>query len=70
MPGLHGQLTSTELTNALAACDTLAALSPYLDQMTNIKISTLHADLTAEHDDRRRASAAAAEQARKKMADA
>jgi hypothetical protein len=70
MPGLHGQLTSTELTNALAACDTLAALSPYLDQMTNIKISTLHADLTTEQHDRHRASATAAEQARKKTADA
>ena len=39
-------------------------------RMTNIKISTLHAALTTEHDDRRQASATAAEQARKKTADA
>ncbi len=70
MPGLHGQLTSTELTNALAACDALITLSPYLDQMTNIKISTLHADLTIEQDDRRRASATAREESRKTTADA
>jgi hypothetical protein len=70
MPGLHGQLTSTELTNALNACDTLIALSPYLDQMTNIKISALHADLTTEQDDRRRARAMTAEEIRKTMADA
>lgn len=68
MPGLHGQLTSTELTNALAACDTLIALAPYLDQMTHIKISTLHTDLTAEQEDRHRARAG--DQARKKLADA
>ena len=70
MPGLHGQLTSTELTNALTACDTLIALAPYLDQMTNIKISTLHADLAAEDDDRTRARATARNQARKATADA
>jgi hypothetical protein len=70
MPGLHGQLTSTELTNALTACDTLIALSPYLDQMTNIKITTLRADLTTEHDDRTRAGATARDHARKTTADA
>ena len=70
MPGLHGQLTTAELTNALAACDTLKALSPYFDQMTSIKISTLHADLTAEQHDRTQARATAAEEARKTTADA
>jgi hypothetical protein len=70
MPGLHGQLTSTELTNALTACDTLITLAPYLDQMTNIKISTLHADLTAEHDDRHQTRTTARDQARKTLADA
>jgi hypothetical protein len=70
MPGLHGQLTSTELTNALTACDTLIGLSPYLDQMTTIKISTLHADLTAEQDDRHRARTTAHDEARKTMTDA
>lgn len=70
MPGLHGQLTSTELTNALTACDTLIALAPYLDQMTNLKISTLRSDLTTEHDDRVRARATAREESRKTMADA
>jgi hypothetical protein len=52
MPGLHGQLTSTELTNALAACETLMALEPYIDRMTHVKISMLRADLTAEKEDR------------------
>jgi hypothetical protein len=52
MPGLHGQLTSTELTSALAATQTLLKLEPYLDRLTCTKISTLHADLTAEQDDR------------------
>jgi hypothetical protein len=70
MPGLHGQLTSTELTNALAACDTLIALAPYLDQMTRITISTLHTDLTTEQEDRHQATAKARDEARKKLADA
>ncbi|MGD0606457.1 MAG: hypothetical protein ABSA53_23095 [Streptosporangiaceae bacterium] len=70
MPGLHGQLTSTELTNALAACDTLTALEPYIDKMTHIKISALRAGLAAEHQDRTRASAEARDQARKTTADA
>jgi hypothetical protein len=70
MPGLHGQLTSTELTNALAACDTLTALEPYIDKMTHIKISILRAALAAEDQDRTRASAEAREQARKTTADA
>jgi hypothetical protein len=52
MPGLHAQLTSTELTSALAATQTLLKLEPYLDRLTYTKISTLHADLTAEQDDR------------------
>jgi hypothetical protein len=52
MPGLHAQLTSTELTRALGACDTLIALEPYLDRLTWAKITTLHADLTAEQHDR------------------
>lgn len=54
MPGLHGQLTSGELANALAACHTLTALEPYLDRLTHVKISTLCADLTAEQEDRDR----------------
>lgn len=70
MPGLHGQLTSTELASALTACDTLIALSPYLDQMTNTKISTLHADLATEHDDRTRARTSARDHARKTTTDA
>jgi hypothetical protein len=48
MPGLHGQLTSTELTSALGATETLLKLEPYIDRLTYTKISTLHADLTAE----------------------
>jgi hypothetical protein len=70
MPGLHGQLTSTELTNALAACDTLTALAPYIDKMTHIKISTLRADLATEQEDRSRARVRAREESRKKTADA
>ena len=52
MPGLHAQLTSTELTNALGATGTLLKLEPYLDRLTYAKISTLHADLSSEQDDR------------------
>jgi hypothetical protein len=52
MPGLHAQLTSTELASALDATQTLIKLEPYLDRLTYTKISTLRADLTAEHDDR------------------
>jgi hypothetical protein len=70
MPGLHGQLTSTELTNALAACDTLTALEPYIDRMTHLKISTLRAGLTTEQEDRNRARARAREESRKKTTDA
>jgi hypothetical protein len=70
MPGLHGQLTSTELTNALTACDTLMGLEPYIDQMTTIKIRTLRTDLTSEQHDRTRARATAREQSPKKTADA
>lgn len=70
MPGLHGQLTTAELTSALTACDTLIGLSPYLDQMTNLKITTLRADLTAEQDDRHQARATAAGESQKTMADA
>jgi hypothetical protein len=70
MPGLHGQLTSTELASALTACDTLIGLSPYLDQMTTIKITALHADLAAEQDDRHQARAGGQDAARKTTADA
>jgi hypothetical protein len=52
MPGLHAQLTSTELASALDATHTLLKLEPYLDRLAYAKISTLHAELTAEHDDR------------------
>jgi hypothetical protein len=52
MPGHHVQLTSTELTSALGAAETLMRLEPYLDRETYVKISTLHADLTAEQEDR------------------
>jgi hypothetical protein len=52
MPGLHAQLTSTELTSALGATGTLLELEPYLDRLTYAKISTLHADLSAEQDER------------------
>jgi hypothetical protein len=57
MPGLHAQLTSTELTSALAATQTLLKIKPFLDRLTWTKISTLHTDLTAEHDDRTRLAA-------------
>jgi hypothetical protein len=70
MPELYGQLTSTELTNALAACDTLTALEPYFDKMTHIKISALRADLATEHEDRTRAKGQAREEAQKKTTDA
>jgi hypothetical protein len=58
MPGLHGQLTTTELTGALDATQTLLKLEPYLDRTTYAKVSTLHADLTAEQEDRDRLSRA------------
>lgn len=48
MPGLHAQLTSTELTSALDATGTLLKLEPYIDRLTYTKISTLHTDLAAE----------------------
>jgi hypothetical protein len=70
MPGLHGQLTSTELTNALAACDTLTALEPYIDKMTHLKIRILRAGLATEEEGRTRARTEAREQARKTTADA
>lgn len=70
MPGLHGQLTTTELANALTACDTLIGLSPYLDQMTNLKVSTLRANLVTEQQDRRHARTTALDEARKTTADA
>jgi len=70
MPGLHGQLTTTELTNALTACDTLTGLAPYLDQMTNLKVSTLRADLITEQQDRHHARITAPDEARKTTADA
>lgn len=52
MPGLHGQLTSTELAKAIDATETLCEFEPYIDRMTHVKISTLHADLLAEQEDR------------------
>jgi hypothetical protein len=54
MPGLHAQLTTTELASALDATETLMKLEPYLDRDTYVKISTLHADLTTEQEDRER----------------
>jgi hypothetical protein len=54
MPGLHAQLTTTELTSALDATETLLKLEPYIDRLTYTKISTLHADLTTEQEDRQR----------------
>ncbi len=58
MPGLHGQLTSTELTNALNATETLLKLEPYIDRPTFARISTLRADLAAEQEDRAKLAAA------------
>jgi hypothetical protein len=58
MPGLHGQMTSAELTAALDAAGTLLKLETFIDRMTFVKISTLHADLEAEQDDRARISRA------------
>ena len=55
MPGLHGQLTSSELDKALAATGTLLALEPYIDRLTVIKVRTLDADLKAEQEERDRA---------------
>ena len=57
MPGLHAQLTTTELTSALDATRTLLKLEPYIDRLTYTKISTLRADLTAEQDDRAKLAA-------------
>jgi hypothetical protein len=54
MPGLHAQLTTTEMTGALDATETLLKLEPYIDRLTYTKISTLHADLTAEQEERAR----------------
>jgi hypothetical protein len=59
MPGLHAQLTTTELTSALDATQTLLKLEPYIDRLTYAKISTLRADLTAEQDDRAKLAARA-----------
>ncbi|MBV9857702.1 MAG: hypothetical protein JOY82_24790 [Streptosporangiaceae bacterium] len=64
MPGLHTKLTSTELTNGLHAAATLMRLEPYIDRLTFAKISTLHADLTAEQEDRDEARKAAMEAAK------
>jgi hypothetical protein len=57
MPGLHAQLTSTELTSALDATERLLRLEPYIDRLTYAKIGTLNADLTAEQEDRARLAA-------------
>ena len=57
MPGLHAQLTTTELTGALDATQMLLKLEPYIDRLTYAKISTLRADLTAEQDDRAKLAA-------------
>jgi hypothetical protein len=57
MPGLHAQLTSSELTGALDATQTLLKLEPYIDPLTYTKISILRTDLTAEQDDRARLAA-------------
>jgi hypothetical protein len=59
MPGLHGQLTSTELTSALNATEALLKLEPYIDRLAYAKISTLHADLVTEREDRDAARAQA-----------
>lgn len=54
MPGLHAQLTSSELAKAIDAAEVLCSLEPYIDRSTYAKLSTLHADLVAEQEDRRR----------------
>jgi hypothetical protein len=54
MPGIHGQLTSSELTRAIDAAETLLNLEPYLERTVYIKLSTLRADLEAEQTDRAR----------------
>ncbi|GEM_PF-5030583 len=52
MPGLQAQLTSSELTRAIKATETLCSLEPYIDRLTWVKIDTLRADLLAEQEDR------------------
>jgi hypothetical protein len=52
MPGLHIQLTSSELTSALDATEALLKLEPYIERATYVKISTLHADLVNEQESR------------------
>jgi hypothetical protein len=42
------------MTGALDATETLLKLEPYIDRLTYTKISTLHADLTAEQEERAR----------------
>ncbi len=54
MPGLHAQLTTAELTKALNATEMLLKLEAYIDRLTYAKVSALHADLTAEQEDRLR----------------
>jgi hypothetical protein len=54
MPGLHAQLTSSELARAIQATQTLCSLEPYIDRLTWVKIDTLRADLLAEREDRAR----------------
>jgi hypothetical protein len=58
MPGLHVQLTTTELTSALDATEALLKLEPYIERLTYTKISILHADLAAEQEDQRRIAGA------------
>jgi hypothetical protein len=58
MPGLHAQLTTTELTSALDATETLLKLESCIDRLTYTKISTLHANLTTEQEDRQRIAGA------------
>jgi len=58
MPGLHAQVTITDFFSDLETTETLLKLEPYIDRMTYTKISTLHADLSTEQEDRQRIAGA------------
>jgi hypothetical protein len=59
MSAKMGQLTSSELTDAIEAVEVLYKLGAYFDRMTYVRIGTLRADLTAEREDRDEARAQA-----------
>jgi hypothetical protein len=64
MSGNLGQLTSSELTDAIEAVEVLYKLGQYLDRMAYVRIGTLRADLAVEREDREHTSAEATAEAK------